>query len=307
MICENCGKEHDGSYGSGRFCCKECARAFSTKNDNSKQLKEVKCIECGKNIYVNKRASIKSYLCDECKQKHILNNHPIYCKICGRKYIKGVGGCNNNFCKTHNIQGFKLLIKYFNFDKTKLGTNEIENEYNRVRGIIYNLYWKENLTGFQIAQKYNFKSKHSILQTVFKFLNIPTRDIKHANKLAYIEGRMPLQELKNQYKTGWHTTWNNKKVYLRSSYELDYADELDKQQIEYEAESLRIKYFDSKTNEYCTAIPDFYLSGTNTIVEIKSNYTLDIQNMKDKVKVYKELGYNFKLILEHQEIDLYKL
>jgi hypothetical protein len=29
--------------------------------------------------------------------------------------------------------------------------------------------------------------------------------------------------------------------------------------------------------------------------------------MKDKVKAYKELGYNFKLILEHQEVDLNKL
>ena len=24
MFCEFCGKEHDGSYGSGRFCCKSC-------------------------------------------------------------------------------------------------------------------------------------------------------------------------------------------------------------------------------------------------------------------------------------------
>ena len=30
MICEKCGKEHDGSYGSGRFCCQACARSFST-------------------------------------------------------------------------------------------------------------------------------------------------------------------------------------------------------------------------------------------------------------------------------------
>ncbi len=30
-ICENCGKEHDGSYGSGRFCDNKCARGFSTK------------------------------------------------------------------------------------------------------------------------------------------------------------------------------------------------------------------------------------------------------------------------------------
>lgn len=186
MICENCGKEHNGSYGSGRFCCKECARAFSTKNDNSKQLKEVKCIECGTNIYVNKRASIKSYLCDKCKHnKNVIvrqfgnrTKKLLTCKICGRTYIHGTGGCKNIFCKEHRIIGFNLLIKYFSFDKNKLGTLEVENEYNRIRDIIYNLYWKENLAAFQIAQKFNFKSKHCITQTVFKFLNIPTRNFK---------------------------------------------------------------------------------------------------------------------------------
>lgn len=29
--CENCGCEHDGTYGSGRFCSTKCSRAFSTK------------------------------------------------------------------------------------------------------------------------------------------------------------------------------------------------------------------------------------------------------------------------------------
>lgn len=31
MICENCGKEHDGSYGSGRFCCSSCRASFTNK------------------------------------------------------------------------------------------------------------------------------------------------------------------------------------------------------------------------------------------------------------------------------------
>ena len=31
MKCEYCGKEHDGSYGKGRFCSASCARGFSTK------------------------------------------------------------------------------------------------------------------------------------------------------------------------------------------------------------------------------------------------------------------------------------
>ena len=91
---------------------------------------------------------------------------------------------------------------------------------------------------------------------------------------------------------------------MHSSYELDYAKELDEHQIDYEVEYLRIKYWDSQKQEYRCAIPDFYLIGDNTIVEIKSSWTLDKQNMKDKMKAYKELGYNFKLICDHQEIEI---
>lgn len=31
MICENCRIEHNGIYGSSRFCSQKCARGFSTK------------------------------------------------------------------------------------------------------------------------------------------------------------------------------------------------------------------------------------------------------------------------------------
>lgn len=32
MKCENCDNNHDGTYGSGRFCSVKCARSYSTKN-----------------------------------------------------------------------------------------------------------------------------------------------------------------------------------------------------------------------------------------------------------------------------------
>jgi len=54
MVCEYCEKEHDGSYGSGRFCSNSCARGFSTKNKRkeinekvSKLFKGSKCIKGG--------------------------------------------------------------------------------------------------------------------------------------------------------------------------------------------------------------------------------------------------------------------
>ena len=101
-----------------------------------------------------------------------------------------------------------------------------------------------------------------------------------------------------------HLTWDDKFVYLRSSYEENYAQLLDQNKILYEVEVLRIVYFDTQQKKERIAIPDFYLSETNTIVEIKSDWTLDVINMLDKVKAYKELGYNFKLILEHKEVDI---
>ena len=44
-ICENCCNEHNGDYGSGRFCSSKCARGFSTKAKrgeiNSKLSKKI--------------------------------------------------------------------------------------------------------------------------------------------------------------------------------------------------------------------------------------------------------------------------
>ena len=297
MVCENCGKEHDGSYGSGRFCCKECARSFSTKQSQG-QLKEAKCIDCGKVIYIGKRASLKTCRCDECNKLH----NQLTCKICGKKYNKNEGGCNNDFCKKHTLQFIKSLIKYFGFDETKLGTCEVENEFLRIKELIKNLYINDRITENELKENFGYTSGISNFHKILKQLDIKTLSLKEANKLAYLLGRNGNEIIQNQYKSGWHITWNNKEVYLRSSYELDYAKELDKQQIDYEVEFKHIKYWDSQKQEYRCAIPDFYIHSINTIVEIKSNYTLDKQNMIDKFKAYKELGYNCKLICEHKEM-----
>lgn len=39
--CENCKLDHDGTYGSGRFCSKQCARSFSTKHKREEINKKV--------------------------------------------------------------------------------------------------------------------------------------------------------------------------------------------------------------------------------------------------------------------------
>ena len=68
MICEKCEQEHDGTYGSGRFCSSKCARGFSTKNDERYQ-KEAHCFECQQKIFVDKRADVNRVKCHDCKNK----------------------------------------------------------------------------------------------------------------------------------------------------------------------------------------------------------------------------------------------
>lgn len=296
MICENCGKEHFGDYGSGRFCSESCARAFSTKY--KLKTKIIICKNCGKEVQV-KRNSGEKY-CDECK-KQLKIIKPKKCKICGSFYYNK---CDNEFCLHHNMQQLKTLIKYFGFDKTKLGTNNVEEEFNRIRNILYKLYWDDKLCGEEISNMFNYKNAHNLTQSVFKYLNIQTRNLSECISNSYLQNRLQIKFVSNQYKSGWHKTWNGKDVYLRSSFELDYANYLDENKIDYEVEKLRIKYFDTKLNKERCAIPDFYIPSDNMIVEIKSNWTLDVQNMKDKVKAYKENGYKFKLILNKNEVNL---
>ena len=66
-------------------------------------------------------------------------------------------------------------------------------------------------------------------------------------------------------------------------------------------------YFDTQKEQERIAIPDFYLPETNTIVEVKSEWTLDKQNMIDKRKSYLKLGYNFELLYEHKFVELDEL
>ena len=97
MICENCSSEHNGSYGSGRFCCEKCARGFSTKA-NRKEI----------NIKVSKTLGGKNYTPRE-----------EFCLYCGKKLEKHQKKYCNNFCWSEytyliNINKWLLNIHDFN-------------------------------------------------------------------------------------------------------------------------------------------------------------------------------------------------
>jgi len=91
--CSNCEinfkvEEHKDKFPQKEryFCCKKCGRAYSTKNDNSKEEKIVNCIKCNKEIKINKRASAKIAKCNACKILKTTKN--IKVKNINKKKIK---------------------------------------------------------------------------------------------------------------------------------------------------------------------------------------------------------------------------
>ena len=60
-ICEKCGKEHDGSYGSGRFCSLHCRCSYIASTVKNRHIP--RC---------SKRSPFGTWKCEYC------NNHPIF-------------------------------------------------------------------------------------------------------------------------------------------------------------------------------------------------------------------------------------
>lgn len=304
--CNDCGAnfeispEHHLKYNNGG-----CPNCHLTR--------VVKCKHCGKDMIVDRHIGVNEIVyCDDCKRKlrkgNIKRKQGITkCKICGR-LLNSDMKCDNQFCNEHHILTFKTLIKYFGFDESKLGTEEAEAEFYRIRNMLYDMYWTQHLTSSQITKIFNYPDPAHLTNNVFLRLEIPVKTISQSLYDAYKNGTATKHNYSTKfYKACHHITWNKKDVYLRSSYELDYAKYLDENKIDYDVEKIRIEYYDTQQEKCRIAIPDFYLIEENTIVEIKSSWTIDVINMIDKVKAYKENGYNFKLILNHEETDLYSL
>ncbi len=191
-----------------------------------------------------------------------------------------------------------LLRFGFKFD------SDVASEYDKLQQLLFSEYHIRNKSMLTIMNDYQIPSSKTI-HCIFKIVNVYSRSASDASKLALEEGRAGRSVNDKSYmKCGWHTTWDGRSVYLRSSYEFDYAAILDNNRTDYMVEHLKIKYFDTQTETYRMAIPDFYLPDTKTIVEVKGSFWYNEINMFDKFLQYHRMGFIPKLILNHEECEI---
>jgi hypothetical protein len=129
------------------------------------------------------------------------------------------------------------------------------------------------------------------------------RKIKPLKVKGSIKGKK-ITKGKSKYKEGWHTTWDGKKVYLRSGDEFKFARQLDKQKLVYEVETIEIYYFDTQQKQIRKGIPDFYIPSKNLIVEIKGAHLFNLQNLKDRQKAILAKGYLFEVMVDGRKLTM---
>lgn len=130
MICENCGKEHNGSYGSGRFCSKFCARSFSTKYNRNEINKKISNTLKAK----PKQPQIHCKVCNKVLRK---NNVSGFCRNClltsdvAQNYRSIIGKTASSAVKNHKYWQPRNQISYAEkFWITVLNNNNIKFEHD---------------------------------------------------------------------------------------------------------------------------------------------------------------------------------
>ena len=306
---------------SAKFCNSSCAAKYNNRNRivseaqkektsktiKSKPLREVKCCKCGKITYSNS-TNYHNVLCDNCRDI-TGSKYRKHCRWCGAEKSK----CKHpEICKLYQVIT-RSLIPNFEFDPSTIGTERFYEEFIRIKDMLYDLYWNQHLSLQEIKDKFPLCTKDlSGLKKLLNSIGIKLRTNKqaisnfikqHPDKVSNLKEKHSINNY--QFKSGWHTTWNNKQIFYRSSDELNFALQLDENKINYEVEKVRIFYYDTQKQCERLAIVDFYLPDTNELIEIKGfrwHSETTKQNMRDKFVAYKKAGYIPHLIVNNSEI-----
>jgi len=195
--CENCDNDHNGNYGSGRFCSSKCARGFSTKekrslinkkvSDKLNTLTEKICENCNnlflpkrnKNNFCSKSCSCKYRMMDEQYKKQISDS----CKksSCGG-IRKGAGRGKNGWYKGYWCDSsWELAYVIYNLDhniKFERNKQGFEYIYKNKTHKYYPDFILEDGTYIEIKGHLDDKNKEKIKQFKHDIIIIDKKHIQ---------------------------------------------------------------------------------------------------------------------------------
>lgn len=286
--CENCGKEHDHSYGSGRFCSKKCKDTFVGKRNKEKPRKSVKSVKVKKHLddlreagIISKLAPYGTWKCKQCnlifRTKAELNQHLVDCH---GKLVYNSTKCDDGYKCPYCDKCFKTskqlgghLAHCPNHPNKKL-----HDKAHKQKGQTYS----KNLKTGKFKHK---PHKHSI---------------KTKERLSIVRAKQVQNEYQNNFhaKVKWYKVKNLNDVEfsVRGMWELNVAKRLNELgYIWIKANS--ISYMTDYTHHYT---PDFYIPELDLYIEVKGRYP---NTDRIKMKAVHEQHPELKIYFIHEEYE----
>lgn len=273
--CKNCGKEHNGTFGSGIYCSSRCSHQFAGKMATSHNKSKI-----------GEKFPRKEYICDICGQKFLgLDNYRAHKSKCTNKHIaKGDWSCP--FC--NEIFKTRELLEIHRAELHK--GMKIKQHKNKIDFIC------------EFCKK-EFKNKNKEYKTIHQNhceMN-PNRVLFKGHKHTEEEKKRLSEIAKKNNFGGWHSSKriNYNGITLDSSYELLLAQDLDKNNIKWERPKPILYKLRNEEHRY---YPDFYLSELNIYVDTKNDYLINNINPrfgitdKEKIKLVEEQN-NIRIII----------
>ena len=281
--CMKCGTEFVPRYRLKNYCSDKCKPHHNpTESEIQASIERNKEKSRSNGIVpIDER----HYTCLHCsvvfQKKWPPKNRNIFCSMsCSSKF---------RFSKEDERKRLSDTIKKISLRKRGNTLTKRESPRAIAKALLIDMYFDKKMSMLDIQREYGVN-----VNTLHKFAKktgFSLRTISQGSMLAFAEGRKILSvNAQPTFKQGWHTTWEGKQVYYRSSYEHDVCVDFDDKRVPYEMESLRISYHDSQKCQTRTALPDFHLPDSNEIHEAQRVYFFNKINMQDKFRVTAKLG-----------------
>ena len=271
--CENCGCEFE-HYKKKRFCSRSCAGKFPFKDpEYRKQNKEKQKLAHNRPEVKEKfRKRMKDYWSNDSnkerqsKRQKEYTNRPEVKEQISKKSIE----VNSRPCVKKRQQ--EATINQWKDDSFRTMMKEKRKEYMNRPEIIEKLKKEMSIRAINMWKDPNFADKHFKRCHKYKEFELPS------GRVVNVQGYEPiaLSELLKEYS----------------------EDDIVIGVKEINKEIGRIEYtFDGKEKTY---YPDFYIKSTNTIIEVKSQWTFDKwkdKNLaKQKACIHQGFNFEFKII-----------
>jgi len=266
MLCEYCGKEHDGSFSTGRFCNRTCqARGSYRKHNPHLEKKIILCPRCHKPFLTGNCSDPNRTRCPDCRQLGPIHiPKPGLCQQCGKEHDGTFGSgrfCSKSCANTQiHSQETKNKIRQWAKDhpnkikesseKTRIISlkNRIHYEIKKICPICKKEFkvYENSKTIFCSRTCYRLDQKYG-----YKYSKKPTYNGQPKNPTSAFCSYC-----------GWY-----KDIWCQSTYELVWVIYNLDHNIKFIRNSEAFKYiYENKEHKY---YPDFYLSDLDEFVEIK--------------------------------------